>query len=110
MSGEKKGTASCFLAYQAAGERPPAPQEYNILMDWYGNPRAIIKTGSVLVMPFKDVVQDIIDREGENLSLEEWRKIHKKLFIEEGKELGYEFTDDSPIVFEMFDLVYSDIE
>ncbi len=108
IKGEKKGSASCFLAYQATGEKPPNPEDYNIITDWQGTPTAVIKTSSVFVLPFKDVGQDIVDREGEGMSLEDWRKEHRKLFLKEGEKLGYEFTDESPIVFEMFDMVYSD--
>ena len=37
--------------------------------------------------------------------LESWRKNHEKFFKEEGRLLGYEFSEDMPVIFEEFEVV-----
>lgn len=44
--------------------------------------------------------------EGEDDTLESWRAGHIRFFKEEGNELGYEFSNDMPVVFEDFEIVY----
>lgn len=109
LAGKKEATASCFPAYQASNTKPPIPGELNIITDWQGTPRAVIETTSVIVIPFIEVKQDIIDREGEGLTVEAWRKEHRKLFEEEAKNRAcYKIDDYTPIIFENFKLIYSE--
>ena len=49
---------------------------------------------------------NIVKLEGEDDSLESWQKSHKRFFEEEGKELGYEFSEDMLVIFEEFEVVY----
>jgi uncharacterized protein YhfF len=49
---------------------------------------------------------EICKREGEDDNLESWQKNHFKYFTDEGSELGYEFTQESLVVFEDFHVVY----
>lgn len=49
---------------------------------------------------------DICKREGEDDSLESWRAGHIKYFTQEGKQVGYDFREDMPVVFEDFEVVY----
>lgn len=110
INGEKRGAASCFPCYQLRNEKPPVPGDYHIILDWNKNPRAVIRTESVLVMPFVSVKQELVDRGGEGMSLEEWRTTHRRFFMEESKKAGFEFDENTPIVFEVFDLVYVEDE
>lgn len=48
---------------------------------------------------------DIVKMEGEDDTLESWQKTHKRFFTEEGKKLGYDFSEDMPVVFEEFEVV-----
>ena len=45
-------------------------------------------------------------REGEDDSLDSWRESHIAFLTEEGRQLGYEFSEDMPVIFEEFKLVY----
>ena len=56
-------------------------------------------------MPYKDITFEIAVLEGEDDSLESWRKNHEKFFKEEGRLLGYEFSEDMPVIFEEFEVV-----
>jgi uncharacterized protein YhfF len=51
---------------------------------------------------------DICKREGEDDTLESWQKNHKKFFTEEGKAIGYKFTENMLVVFEDFELLYQE--
>ncbi|MGN0403445.1 MAG: ASCH domain-containing protein [Acetatifactor sp.] len=60
---------------------------------------------NVRILPYKDITFDIAKLEGEDDTLESWRNNHEVFFREEGKELGYEFTEDMEVIFEEFEVV-----
>lgn len=106
LIGQKKATASSYLSYKLSGEELPKIGDYHIITDFYGNPKCIIQTTHILIMPFKDFTYEIVKREGEDDTLESWRKGHEKFFSAEGLSLGYTFTEDMLVVFEDFNVVY----
>ncbi|MBR3034093.1 MAG: ASCH domain-containing protein [Firmicutes bacterium] len=102
---KKRATSSSLAGYQLSGEKPPEEGELSVITDWDGNPRCVIRTVRVTRLPYKDITFDLARREGEDDTLESWRNSHEKFFREEGKELGYEFTEDMTVVFEEFEVV-----
>ncbi|MBR4142121.1 MAG: ASCH domain-containing protein [Firmicutes bacterium] len=102
---KKRATSSSLAGYQISGEKPPEEGELSVITDWDGNPRCVIRTVRVTRLPYKDITFDLARREGEDDTLESWRNSHEKFFREEGKELGYEFTEDMTVVFEEFEVV-----
>lgn len=106
LIGQKKATASSLWSYEIEGARLPQVGDLNIVTDWDGVPKCVIETTAVIIIPFSEITFDICKREGEDDTLESWRKGHIKYFTEEGKMLGYEFADNMPVVFEDFRLVY----
>lgn len=106
LCGKKRATASSIYAFTIDGDKMPEPDDYNIVTDWDGNPRCIIRTTAVTRLPFKDITFDICKREGEDDTLESWQNGHRWFFTEEGKELGYEFDESMEVVFEDFEVVY----
>lgn len=106
LSGQKKATSSSLLGYEIEGERVPEVGDLSIVTDWEGVPRCVIETIAVKIIPFLDITYDICRREGEDDTLESWRAGHIHFFKEEGNELGYEFRDDMPVIFEDFEVVY----
>ena len=62
-------------------------------------------TTAVRVMRYGDITFDIAKLEGEDDSLESWRRNHERFFREEGKELGYTFSEDLDVVFEEFEVI-----
>lgn len=107
LIGQKRATASSLHAFEAEGQRPPQAGDLSIVTDWEGNPRCVIETKAITILPFQEVTFDICRREGEDDSLESWREGHTRFFTAEGKELGYEFSEDMPVVFEDFEVVYT---
>ena len=106
LIGQKKATSSSLWGYEIEGENIPKVGDLSIVTDWEGVPRCVIETVDVTVIPFSDMTYDICKREGEDDTLDSWHVGHIRYFKEEGNELGYEFSDDMPVVFEDFEVVY----
>lgn len=105
LKGQKKATASSVLGYQIEGEEIPKEGNLSVITDWDGNPRCVIKTTRVRIIPYKDMTFDIAKLEGEDDTLESWRKNHEKFFTEEGKDLGYKFSEEMEVIFEEFEVI-----
>lgn len=107
LIGQKQATSSSLLAYQIGGDRIPQVGDLSIVTDWEGIPKCVIETTNVMIIPFKEITFDICKLEGEDDNLESWREGHINFFSREGKELGYTFTEDMPVIFEDFKMVFS---
>lgn len=106
LSGQKRATASSLWGYEVSGECIPKVGDLSIVTDWDGVPKCVIETTAIIIIPFSEMTYDICKREGEDDSLESWKKGHTKFFTEEGKDLGYEFREEMPVIFEDFSVVY----
>ncbi len=106
LRGKKRACSSSLYAYEISGERLPEAGEYGIVTDWYGIPRCVTETFRVRTIPFKEMTFDLCKKEGEDSELSEWQEKHARFFTEEGKELGYEFSWEMPVVFEEFKVVF----
>ena len=84
----KKATSSSLWGYEIEGDPIPKKGELSIITDWDGNPKCVIETTDVTILPFKDITYDICKREGEDDSLESWRRGHIDFFTEEGERIG----------------------
>ncbi len=105
LAGKKRATSSSLLSFQAAGEEIPKAGDLSVITNWDGVPRCVIMTKAVRVMRYGDITFDIAKLEGEDDSLESWRRSHERFFREEGAELGYSFSEDLDVVFEEFEVV-----
>ena len=103
-SGQKRATVSSFYAY-SEGEHPK-PGNLSVVTDWDGNPRCVIETKAVQILPFREMTFEICSREGEDTCLETWQAGHKRFFTQDGEEMGYAFSEDMPVIFEDFEVVY----
>ena len=106
LAGKKHATASSLYALAAEGCELPKRGSLSIVTDWDGNPRCVIETTAVTILPFREITFELCSREGEDDSLESWQRGHTRFFTEDGKALGYEFSEDMPVVFEDFEVVY----
>lgn len=106
LAGTKTATAGALDDYVAEGEPLPQVGTLAILLDGSGNPRALIETTRVDVVPFGEVDAEHAYLEGEDdRSLESWRRIHERFFTEHAEhDLG--FRPDMPVVLERFQLIY----
>lgn len=105
LKGQKKATSSSMPGYQVSGENVPKEGALSVITDWNGTPRCVIRTTRVRVIPYKDITFELARLEGEDDTLESWQKNHEKFFTEEGKELGYQFSENMEVVFEEFEVV-----
>ena len=109
LKGIKKATSSSLWAYELESERLPQVGDLSVVTDSDGNPKCVIEIMAVTIILFGDVTYDICKREGEDQTLQTWQKNHRDFFTEEGKDIGYEFSLDMPIVFEDFKVVYEEL-
>lgn len=108
LIGQKQATSSSLLTYQIGGDRIPQVGDLSIVTDWEVIPKCVIETTNVMIIPFKEITFDICKLEWEDDNLESWREGHINFFSREGKELGYTFTEDMPVIFENFKMVFSE--
>lgn len=105
--GTKKGTASLYDFYKIDDEELPEVYEYSIITNWDNVAQCIIRTKKIIIIPFKDVDEELAKIEGEgDKSLEYWRKAHINFFSRELEKYDIEFSEDMPVVFEEFEVVY----
>lgn len=107
LEGTKTATASAYDEYEHFGEGLPTVGECDVVLDSQGEAICIIETIKVSVVPFKDVSADHAYKEGEgDRSLAYWRQVHQNLFTQWLSEIGIEFTGESKVVLEEFQVVY----
>ena len=105
LQGKKRATSSSLAGFRAEGTAVPEEGELSVITDWDGHPRCVIRTTKVRVIPYKDIPFGLARLEGEDDTLASWRKSHEAFFREEGKLLGYTFSEDMEVVFEEFEVV-----
>ena len=104
LSGKKRATASSLYAFPEG--QGPKPGDLSIVTDWAGNPHCVIETRAVTILPFREMSFEICSREGEDECLETWLAGHRRFFTQDGAEMGYQFTEDMPVLFEDFEVIY----
>lgn len=107
--GKKTGTSSAFDMYEIE-EKVPEKGDISIITTGNGLPGCIIKTEEVRKRKFKDITEEEAGLEGEgDLSLKYWRKVHEHFFRIEYEEKGKDFSEEIPVLFERFEVIY-DVE
>lgn len=108
LAGTKTATASALWDYEADGEAVPEPGALSIVLDGSGQPRALLETTHVEVVPFDEVTEEHARLEGEDdRSLAHWREVHERFFAETASH-DRGFSTDMPVVCERFRVLYSD--
>lgn len=107
--GIKTATTSGYVFYEMENEELPKENEYSVILNSKEEAVCIIQTTNVYVVPFNEVSEEHAYKEGENTrTLEEWRTIHRKFFMNECKEVGIEFSEEMLVVCEEFKVVYKE--
>jgi uncharacterized protein YhfF len=107
LDGTKTATAGALWEYQVEDEPVPKPGQLSIVLDGAGEPRCVIETTEVRVMPMSQVDPQFADDEGEgDRTLGWWREAHERFFRRTLDAIGREFTPDMPVVAERFVLRY----
>ena len=109
LDGKKFGTASLYDSYETEDvlDELPKAGDYSVLLNSKGEAVCVIKNYDVYIRKFNEVPPYHAYSEGEgDRSLKYWREVHKDFFVEEAKEDGIEFTEESRVVCEKFTLEY----
>ena len=107
--GRKTGTSSALEMYDGSDETVPEAGGISIITYGNGLPGCIIETKDVMIRKFEEITDEEARLEGEgDLSLSYWRNAHEWFFKLEYEEKGLEFTEDIPVVFERFEVIYDE--
>ena len=106
LSGRKTALFQPYESFVINHEPLPLPDEMYIVEDRNDEPKCIIQLTDVNVIPFGEIPWELARRDGEDESLGEWRERQKSLFLEEADICGFDFSDSTKIVCEIFALVY----
>lgn len=106
LRGIKDGTASSMWDYEATGDPLPEVGELSVILDGRGEPRAVIETTDLRVVPFDQVGEEHARAEGEgDRTLAHWRAVHERYWREHSENpRGYE--PDMPVLCERFRLLW----
>jgi uncharacterized protein YhfF/enamine deaminase RidA (YjgF/YER057c/UK114 family) len=107
MAGTKRATASSLEGLLVEGEQVPRRGQHSVILNGDGHARCIIRTGEVTVGALGEVTSAFARREGEgDGSREYWLEGHRRFFGAEHRQLGLPFSDEIPVVFEEFEIVW----
>ncbi len=108
LEGKKTATASLVWEYEAKPKDAPILNGYSVVTDFDGDPKCVVKTTELRVLPFKDVDADFAFDEGEgDQSLDHWRGVHWDYFAKRCAEIGMEPSLEMLVICERFKLLYS---
>ena len=99
-AGKKRATCGALRDFADEPEAMPVVGRTDIVAHWDDTPALVIKTVRVQEVRFCDVTKNMALAEGENDTLEGWRKGHKAFFKRNG---GYD--PEMMLVFEHFQLI-----
>ncbi len=106
LSGKKTAFFTTWATYAIDQEPLPLTGELYVVLDRAENPRCVIETESVNIIPFNEVTWGMAVKEGEDENLEQWREKKQEYIEDEGAILGFDFTPDIKLVFQTFKVVY----
>lgn len=98
--GRKTATCEALAAFDDDPKSKPQPGRCDIAANWDGTPALVIRTTKVQKVRFKDVTEEMALAEGENDTLDGWRRDHEAYFKRNGG-----FDPEMMLLFEHFELV-----
>lgn len=108
LEGKKTATASLIWEYEDKPEDAPVEGGYSVVTDFDGNPKCVLRTTEVRVLPYNEVDAEFAFDEGEgDQSLDYWREVHWDYFADRCAEIGRESSLEMPVNCERFELLYS---
>ena len=104
----KTATCSACDLYQINNEPIPKAGDYSVILNSSDEAVCIIKTLKVYVTEFKKVSEEHAFKEGEgDRSLGYWRMVHESFLTDELASLNKFFDENTKVVCEEFEVVYS---
>ncbi len=108
VQGHKRATAGCLWDYERLNEALPKVGDQFIITNWEGIAKGLVETTKVETIPFNQITEEHAYMEGEgDKSLAYWRKVHIEFFEKEFENTNLKVSEDMPIVFETFKVIYS---
>ena len=107
LQGKKTATCGCVPSYEAEGQCLPQAGDYSIVTNYAGDPHCVIQVKTATVLPFNEVTWDMARLEGEDEVMQTWVDGHRRFFQLEADQYGFEFSDDTLVCFETFEVVYA---
>ncbi|MEZ5500901.1 MAG: ASCH domain-containing protein [Steroidobacteraceae bacterium] len=105
--GEKTGTFALAADFAAQPEQRPEPGDIFVVTRHDGVPALIIRIDRTETMPFRDI--DAIHTAHEGAALRDpqaWRAMHRAYWTEAQAARGEQFSEDLPVIFQTFTLLY----
>lgn len=106
LGNKKTAFFTSWSTYAIDGEPLPVTGELYVLVDRADIPRCVIELESVNVIPFNEVTWEMAQKEGEDQNLAEWKERQQENLEYEGSILGFNFTPDIKLVFQIFRVIY----
>lgn len=106
LAGDKTGTFTSPWMYEGDQSITPVISGYSVLTDSTGTPRAVLRTTSLLTLPFNQITEKETALDGPAIrSLDVWQPIHVRFFTNELETRGKAFVEDMPVSVEKFEVV-----
>ena len=106
--GVKRASAGLVASWEADGDPLPQVGDVEIIIDWDGEPLAVVEVTDVRVQRFDDVDEAFARDEGEgDATLAWWRDAHRRFFSSECARLGIAWSPALPIVCRRFRLLHA---
>lgn len=104
LQGKKTLTSSPFWDYPDGVI--PFVGALGVLLDGAGQPRGVVETTRVEVLPFGGVTEDMARAYGEGeRTVEWWRRVMGEFYRASATRHGATFTEDTPLIWEWFGVV-----
>jgi uncharacterized protein YhfF len=100
LAGKKTATCMALRDVEEGGEPMPQVGRRDMATDWDGHPVLLIETVEVVQRRFDEVDAEFALAEGENETLEGWRKDHRDYFERNGG-----WSPDMKVICERFRVV-----
>lgn len=106
--GIKTATTSWYDLYESESEeKMPEKGDISIILNGKEEAVCIIRDVRVYKNKFREVSEEHAYKEGEgDRSLDYWRKVHKKFFMDEAEEYGLTFDENIDVLCEEFEILY----
>lgn len=109
LQGTKRATASLLWDYEVSHKALPKVGDLSVVTNWQGQPRCIIESTQVELVPYAEVSAAFAAIEGEgDGSLHSWLEGHWLYFSRECQRLGKTPSLQMLVVCEQFKVVYPD--
>jgi uncharacterized protein YhfF len=107
LEGKKTATTSLPLEYRKKPQDAPILNGYSVVTDFDGNPKCVVQTTELRVLPYSAVDAEFAFDEGEgDQSLDYWREVHWDYFSKRCLAVGEQPSIDMLVNCERFRLLY----